>query len=925
MAHKFQNIINANEDDQLLLLDFSEKADDSLVRLELKPYIQPFEQILARAELAGLLTDVSIDDPFDKFAKGSEELPTKMDVEFLKKRLTYWQKLGRAALKPTLQVLYESSGYSTNNGDSLPKNRRLRYGPHDIHEYRGKFFPQLVKSLINFSGIPEGSVVIDPFCGSGTTNCETRALGMESIGIDLNPLSVLISRVKSGILQIEPDELQEQTKKFLSQLHPSRATSVTTRWTECDLNYLNRWFDERAIKEMSIILDVIDQNDQCIISDWWRVCLSNIIRRVSWQRETDLRVRKDVKDYSGGDATWLFKQEVRRQLMKIVPYLNILQETIKPSDMPSFDIREGDVRHIHEILESKLNKCDLLITSPPYAMALPYIDTDRLSLIVLGLLPRKEHRRRELLMAGNREILESQRQGLWKEYQERRLELPDVIHEFIDKLANSYHNGGVGFRRRNLPALLSKYFLDMLDVMQSSIKMMRPESYAFFVVGNNSTCINGENVEIPTDKFLWEIGKKSGWHQVKMIDMELLPSRDIFCKNRGTAENILVFTSTLKRTSIYSHSNHHKYEVDNSEWDFAEDDTQEHLHTLHPYPARFIPQIPRKAILEYSVEGDVVFDPFCGCGTTLLESILLGRSAIGVDNNEVACLISRAKVASYSKEHIQALQEFAIDLYKRLPKSGDDLWVPDYENINYWFDEVAIKDLSRARAAIDELSDPLRTFALAVFSAIIVRASYQDSDTRYSRVKKTYIPGSAIGWFQSKLFDNIGRLKEVLDKPKANVQVHLADARNISFMDESTVDLIVTSPPYLNAYDYHKYHRHRLHWINADVRFARDEEIGKHDVFTRPGAKPTPYFDDITKCFKEWERILRKDGKALIVIGDAIVSGESVPVADRFIEIMGSLNLELEKRWIRRLQKEKKSFNRNSRIDREHVLLFKKH
>ena len=778
--------------------------------------------------------------------------------------------------------------------------------------------------MINFSGIPEGSVVIDSFCGSGTTNCEARALGMESIGLDLNPLSVLISRVKSGILQIEPDKLQEQTKKLLSQLHPSRATSVTTRWTEEDLCYLNRWFDERAINEISIILDIIDQNDQCIVSDWWRICLSNIIRRVSWQKETDLRVRKDVKDYSEGDAIWLFKQEVRRQLMKMAPYLNILQETIKPVTMPSFDIQEGDVRHIHRILESKLNKCNLLITSPPYAMALPYIDTDRLSLIVLGLLPRKEHRHRELLMAGNREILESQRQGLWKEYQERRLELPDAVHEFIDKIAHSYHNGDVGFRRRNLPALLSKYFLDMSDAMRSSIKIMRPDSYAFFVVGNNSTCINGENVEIPTDKFLWEIGKKAGWHQVKMIDMELLPSRDIFCKNRGTAENILVFTSTLKRTSIYSHSNHHKYEVDNSEWDFAEDDTQEHLHTLHPYPARFIPQIPRKAILEYSVEGDVVFDPFCGCGTTLLESIIQGRSAIGVDNNEVACLISRAKIASYSKEHIQALQEFAIDLYKRLPKSGDDLWIPDYENINYWFDEAAINDLSRVRAAIDELSDPLRTFALAVFSAIIVRASYQSSDTRYSRVKKNYVSGSVIEWFQTKLFDAIGRLKEVPNKSKANAQVHLADARNLIFMDESSVNLIVTSPPYLNAYDYHKYHRHRLHWIDADVRFARDEEIGKHDVFTRPGAKPDLYFEDMTKCFKEWERILRKGGKVLIVIGDAIVSGESVPVADRFIEIMGSLNLELEKRWIRRLQKEKKSFNRNSRIDREHVLLFKK-
>jgi site-specific DNA-methyltransferase (cytosine-N4-specific) len=407
--------------------------------------------------------------------------------------------------------------------------------------------------------------------------------------------------------------------------------------------------------------------------------------------------------------------------------------------------------------------------------------------------------------------------------------------------------------------------------------------------------------------------------------MDLLPSRDIFCKNRGTVESILVFTSTLKRTSIYSFSNHHKYEADSSEWDFEDDDTQEHLHTLHPYPARFIPQIPRKAILEYSREGDIVLDPFCGCGTTLLESILLGRPGIGVDNNEVACLIARAKVASYTKKDLLALQEFAANLYSKLPEAGDNLWVPDYESISYWFDESVIKELSRLRAAIDELPDPVLTFALAVFSAIIVRASYQDSDTRYARVEKAYIPGSVIEWFQSKLFDGMGRLMEIMDKPRENARVHLADGRELRFINDDTVNLIVTSPPYLNAYDYHKYHRHRLYWLDADVQFARDEEIGKHDVFTRPGAKPDQYFDDMTRCFKEWSRILRKGGKAIVVIGDAIVSGESVPVADRFIEIMGSLNIELEKRWIRRLQKEKKSFNRNARIDREHVLLFEKY
>jgi len=188
-------------------------------------------------------------------------------------------------------------------------------------------------------------------------------------------------------------------------------------------------------------------------------------------------------------------------------------------------------------------RIDVLVTSPPYATALPYLDTDRLSLVVIGLLSRRWHKKYEAMMIGTREVTERQRKAEWDRFQFKKAELPQTVVRLIDHIAHYYHTDSdtVGFRRRNLPALLAKYFLDMLDAMRASHSLMRPGSCGFYAVGNNSTEIKGERLEIATDRFLFEIGAVAGWHQEDLIDMELLPSRDIFKENRGSKETILCF------------------------------------------------------------------------------------------------------------------------------------------------------------------------------------------------------------------------------------------------------------------------------------------------------------------------------------------------------------------------------------------------
>jgi len=377
-----------------------------------------------------------------------------------------------------------------------------------------------------------------------------------------------------------------------------------------------------------------------------------------------------------------------------------------------------------------------------------------------------------------------------------------------------------------------------------------------------------------------------------------------------------------KRPSIFGANTAELIAESNGDWDFHDASTQQHLHSLHPYPARFIPQIPQKAMLLWSKPGDRVLDPFCGCGTALLEASLMGRTSIGVDNNAIAVLISRAKLTHYSPRDLTVLSKFADRIVELVESFSPS--VPEYHNVDYWFHTDALDDLSRLKQAITTLTKRQQLLARAVFSSIIVRTSRQDSDTRYARIVREYSAGDAFKRFRTKLCEAVTNARTINGAQKSPSEVHCLDGRKLSNIQDRQIDLIVTSPPYINAYDYHKYHRHRLHWLDADIPFARDTEIGKHDTFTRPKATPDQYFVDMEICFQEWYRVLRRKGRALIVIGDGIVSGKPVPVADRFTELMSNIGLALEDRWIRNLKTNSKSFNQSARIQKEHLLLFRK-
>jgi hypothetical protein len=509
-------------------------GEPSAIKLELKPYLQPFEEVLAQRELRALMTKGERSEQVGDYWLLHSDRPEAL----FQSALTYWQRVGRNVLAPTMQKAVEL----TQNGadfTNLHRARRLRYGPHDIHEYRGKFFPQLVRSLITIADTPEGGVVLDPMAGSGTTPCEAIAFGRSALAADLNPLSVLISTVKASIPTRTPEEFASAFTGWTRKTR-FKAVAASAAWHSDDLSYLRRWFDEAAISDLARIKNAIDTIPDAFERSFLRVCLSNIVRSVSWQKESDLRVRKEVRPYERGEAIDQFVNNLQEQVEKIHAYLSVLPPSGRT---PALSVREGNSLAVDRLFNDFRGRVDVVITSPPYATALPYLDTDRLSLVVLGLLPRKAHKDREADMIGTREVTERERLVHWQRFESRRGELPEPIVKLISRVARHYHSEAhdVGFRRRNLPALLGKYYLDMLDAMHSARSLMRRGGRGYYVVGNNSTEIRGERVDIATDEFLFEIGEAAGWKQVEVIDMELLPSRDIFKENRGSKEAILCF------------------------------------------------------------------------------------------------------------------------------------------------------------------------------------------------------------------------------------------------------------------------------------------------------------------------------------------------------------------------------------------------
>ena len=168
-----------------------------------------------------------------------------------------------------------------------------------------------------------------------------------------------------------------------------------------------------------------------------------------------------------------------------------------------------------------------------------------------------------------------------------------------------------------------------------------------------------------------------------------------------------------------------KTKIDHS-WSFSDrtrKDTAYITHGYHRYPAKFIPQIVSRLTEKYTRESDFIVDPFGGCGTTLVESKVMGRPSIAVDINPVAVLITKAKITPINPVKIE--KEFSL-LKNKLETYNEKTEVksPEHNRINYWFRPGEKRKLAFILAEIVKIKDQnVQDFFFCGFSNILKNCS----------------------------------------------------------------------------------------------------------------------------------------------------------------------------------------------------------
>ena len=348
-------------------------------------------------------------------------------------------------------------------------------------------------------------------------------------------------------------------------------------------------------------------------------------------------------------------------------------------------------------------------------------------------------------------------------------------------------------------------------------------------------------------------------------------------------------------------------------------------HNKHPYPAKIIPQVPRKLKEVLSRPGETVLDPICGSGTTLVEAKLLGRNGIGVDLNPIATLVTLCKTTCLAEKELSAAEDTVAEIGRHVAtlygathspagesKDKPDVELPEFLNRDHWFEKKVLRELAVIKAYISRLDDPsVRTFLLTAFSSIIVKVSNQESDTRYAKKDKNVREGDTYEIYAKKVNEMITRMRE-FNKVESNAwtKVYTSDSRKLSSIVDQPVDLVITSPPYLNAYDYYLYHRLRMHWLGLYDREIQRLEIGSRNKHSDEDLDPKEYFDVMSTCFSEVQRILKPGGYSCIVVGDAIKDGHYIHVDQSFRKLMEAIGFALQKQISYPLRKYTSSFTK---------------
>ena len=317
-------------------------------------------------------------------------------------------------------------------------------------------------------------------------------------------------------------------------------------------------------------------------------------------------------------------------------------------------------------------------------------------------------------------------------------------------------------------------------------------------------------------------------------------------------------------------------------WDFPKRIAHSGIEGIHPYPAKFVAEIPRALLDILSIsDGTAVLDPFCGSGTTLVECQRQGIASVGVDLNPIACLMTRVKTAPLA-DGLKEAADAAVASAQGTPQPA----IPGIPNLDHWFCPQAQSALAALSNALASAPSVHRDALRLALSSIVVRVSRQDSDTRYAAVEKDVSEDDVYSGFVRAAY----RIRNVLDGrdyPLAPTTVIEADTLAL---DPTTighqVGVVITSPPYPNAYEYWLYHKYRMYWLGFDPISVKAREIGARAHFFKRNHHTAGHFvTQMTQTFDLIRKVIAPEGHVCFVIGRSRIHGKIIDNADTIAKV----------------------------------------
>jgi len=360
-------------------------------------------------------------------------------------------------------------------------------------------------------------------------------------------------------------------------------------------------------------------------------------------------------------------------------------------------------------------------------------------------------------------------------------------------------------------------------------------------------------------------------------------------------------------------------------------------HGLHYYPAKFIPQFPAFFISRFSKKGNLVVDPMCGAGTTLIESALQGRCFFGLDIDPIGTLISKvatSPLAGCETEHEfnHRVKQLLLRIWEKVRYSkSSEVAIPsedDFPNAQLWFREDVLKELLLIRnVVLEEVGEPFRNFGKLCLSSIVRDVSNADPrDIFPQRDQKNPVRPrrDTLKEFENSVwnkFQKVVSFSKRVENRKCG-EVKCADAREIPLEDNSA-QLIFTSPPYAYAVDYARvqqlstlllflqnkdFKEYRKRYVGTD-RVSLRTEVGTYDGIEfaqgeienilradrKCGLVLHQYFKDMYLITEECWRILKPNGCLIYVVGNSTIKKTTFRTNEVFKSICESVGFHVER------------------------------